>query len=187
MSGRKKPLIRVLSRRLIYQGRVIRLVQERLNVEGISLVRETVVHPGAVVVVPILPNRRVLLVRQYRRSIARKLLELPAGTRDKKREPPLICARRELLEETGWNAGCMRRLGVFYSAPGFTSEQMILYLAWKLTPGLAHPEADERLTPVILAFDEALAQVFNGSIQDGKTIIGLLLARQVLERRRGLV
>ncbi len=174
-----KPSFKVLSRRLIYQGRIIRLIRERLQIDSTILIRETVEHPGAVVIVPILPDGRVLLVRQYRRAVGRTILELPAGTRDKK-ESPLACAKRELIEETGWSAKRMRRLCAFYSAPGFTSEQMILYLAQELTPAKANPEPDEFITPVMLSFKSAIKRALDGSIQDGKTIIGLLLARERL-------
>ena len=171
----------LLGRKVIYEGRVIRLVREELVARGVRLIRETVEHPGAVVIVPILPDGRVLFVRQYRRAIKEYLLELPAGTRDRA-ESPMACAKRELVEETGWQARKMSLLGSFYSAPGFTSERMILYLAQDLKPTQANPEPDEFVTPVKMKLEDAIKKALNGEIEDGKTIIGLLLAREQLCR-----
>ena len=159
-----------------------------LDIRGQRLIRETIRHPGAVVIVPLLDRSRVVFVRQYRRAIRRELLELPAGTLGKgeRRE---ACARRELEEETGWRAGRLRRLGQFYAAPGFVSEQMTVFLAQDLTQVGAQPEADEFVTPVVLSFKEALAKIRSGAICDAKTIIGVLLALEAFTaapRRSGI-
>ena len=92
--------VRVVARRVVYEGRVIRLIREVLAIRGRRIVRETIEHPGSVVIVPVLDGGRVVLVRQYRRAVGRELLELPAGTLDR-RETRAACARRELEEETG--------------------------------------------------------------------------------------
>ena len=170
-----KSPFKVVGRKSIYKGRIIELIREILEIDGKRWVRETVLHPGAVVIVPVLPDGRVVLIRQYRRAIGRFILEIPAGTRDKK-ESPSACAHRELTEETGWKAKRMTKLAQFYSAPGFTSELMILYLATKLEPGDARPEPDEWVKPVVVPMAEALRRVLSGKIVDAKTIIGLLLA-----------
>ncbi|HEX9781039.1 MAG TPA: NUDIX hydrolase [bacterium] len=154
--------VRTLRRQVLYRGRVIRLIRETIEVRGRRMMRETVEHPGA--------------VRAH-------LLELPAGTLEPG-ERPASCARRELEEETGWRASRLRRLGEHYSAPGFTSERMIVYLAQQLRPGRApHPDSDEMLEPVRLPLRRALAEVRRGAIRDGKTIIGLLLAEHALRRK----
>lgn len=176
--------VRVLRRRTIYTGRVVRLVREILAVGGRRLMRETILHPGAVVIVPLLPGGRVVLVRQYRRAVNRVLLELPAGTLEAG-EPPLACARRELAEETGWRARRWRRLTQFYTAPGVLSERMTVFLATDLRPGRADPDADEGLTVTVLPLRRALERVHGGAIRDAKTIIGLLAAQRALGRRRG--
>jgi len=175
--------VRVLRRRTMYQGRIIRLVREELAVQGRRLVRETVLHPGAVVIVPVLDRNRLVLVRQYRRAAERVLLELPAGTLEPG-EPRPQCARRELIEETGWRAGRLRRIGQFFAAPGFISEQLTIFLAQDLTPATANPDPDEMVHPVVLPFAEVLRRIRSGEICDGKTIIGMLFAERVLRRGR---
>ena len=172
--------IRVIRRRSIYRGKVIELVQEELAIDGRRMVRETVRHPGAVVMVPLLDRSRIVFVRQYRRAINRSILELPAGTLAPG-ERQAVCARRELEEEIGMRAKRLTKLGQFYAAPGFTSERMAVFLAEGLTAVEAHPEADEILTPVVLSFSEALRNIRTGAICDAKTIIGLHWAQQFLK------
>ena len=174
-----RPAVRAVSRETIYTGRVIRLVREVLEVRGRRMARETILHPGAVVVVPVLDRSRILFVRQYRRAVRRELLELPAGTLERG-EPRSACARRELIEETGWRAGRLRRLGRFYAAPGFLSEEMTVFLATRLTRTAANPEPDEIIHPVTLTLAQAFAKVRSGGIRDAKTIIGLYWARSYL-------
>ena len=89
----KRPL-RLIRRRNIYRGHIIRLIQEEFSCRGRRIIRETILHPGAVVVLPVLPDGRLILVRQYRRAVDRWLLELPAGTLDRPRESEAACARR---------------------------------------------------------------------------------------------
>ena len=173
------PPFRVISRSTIYQGRVIQLIREVLQVGTRKLVRDTVRHPGAVVIVPMLDREHLVCVRQYRRAVGRTLLELPAGTLEKG-ESKRACAQRELEEETGWRARSMRRIGQFYAAPGCLSEQLTIYLAEGLSRGHAHPEPDEDLQPVRLTMKTALAKIANGDICDAKTIIGILFTHRLL-------
>jgi len=174
--------IRVVKRTTLYRGRIIRLIREVLQIRGQRLVRETVLHPGAVVVIPLLDRSRVVFVRQYRRAIGRELLELPAGTLNPG-ERRAACARRELQEETGWRARTMRRIGQFYAAPGFISEQLTVFVATGLTPVGAHPEPDELVRPIILPLSAALAKIRSGEICDAKTIIGILFVQRLLKRK----
>lgn len=172
--------VRVVERTTVYRGRVIRLIREVLQVKRHRIVRETIQHPGAVVIVPMIDRSRLVLVRQYRRAVRRQLLELPAGTLEPG-EPKALCARRELEEEAGWRAGRLRRIGQFYAAPGFISEQLTIFLAQDLTRVRAHPEPDEQVTPVVLSLRAALAKIRSGAICDAKSIIGILFAQRVLE------
>ena len=174
--------IRLVARKTIYQGHIIRLIGEVLEVGGRRMVRESVQHPGAVVVVPVLDRSRIVFVRQYRRAIRRELLELPAGTLERGEER-IACARRELEEETGWRAGRLRRIAQFYAAPGFISEQLTVFLAQGLSRVQARPDPDELVRPVILSFHEALGRIHSGAICDAKTIIGVLFAQRSLRRR----
>jgi ADP-ribose pyrophosphatase len=147
------------------------------------LIRESVKHPGAVVIVPMLDRQRIVFVSQYRRAVDRELLELPAGTLSPG-EPRLACAKRELQEETGWAATRWRRLGRFYAAPGFISEQLTLFLAQGLRKAPAHPDPDEFVRPVVLTMTDAVRRIHSGSICDAKSIIGVLFARRLMGRGR---
>ena len=171
----KRPM-RVIRQRELYRGRIIRLIEEELECRGRRIIRETIRHPGAVVILPVLPDGRLVLVRQYRRSVDQWLFELPAGTRDR-RESEQACARRELEEEAGWRAARLRRLSRFYAAPGCLSERMTLFLATGLRRTTAHPEPDELLTPVTMTLRTALQKIRTGAICDAKTIIGVLWLR----------
>jgi ADP-ribose pyrophosphatase len=148
--------------------------------DGHRSTRDVAGHPGGVCVVAIDQDDRVLLVRQWRHAIGHALLEIPAGTLD--RDPDGLvedhagAAARELAEETGSIAGTWRYLGSFYTAPGFTSEKMHLYLATELAPapGQHGPDDDERLELVRLPFAEAVAMAERGEIEDAKSQVGLL-------------
>lgn len=147
--------------------------------------REVVIHPGAVAIVPLLDDGRVLLVRQYRHAVGEILLELPAGTldraEDRSTEDPAAAARRELAEETGYSAADWQLLGRFFTAPGFATEEMFLYLARGLAPvdGYAGPAADERLDVVPTDWVDALRMAERGEIRDAKTVAGLFWADRV--------
>lgn len=174
-------LLRVKERTTVYQGRFLRVTREVLASRGRQFVRETIHHPGSVVLVPLLDRSHIIFVRQYRRAVGRWLLELPAGTLDHQGERPSTCARRELEEETGWKAGRLQQLGWFFAAPGFLSERLTIFLATDLMRATAHPEPDEQITPVILPLPTALAKIRSGAICDAKSIIGVLFAQHFLD------
>ena len=175
--------VRLVKRTMIYHGKIIRLFREMLEVDGRRMVRETVQHPGAVVIVPMLDRSRIVFVRQYRRAIARELLELPAGTLGRG-ERRAACARRELAEETGWTARRLRRIAQFYAAPGVISEQLTVFLAQDLSPGQSRPDPDELLRPIILTLPQALAKIRSGAVCEPKMIIGVLFAHRALASLR---
>jgi ADP-ribose pyrophosphatase len=142
-----------------------------------------------VTVVAIDDEDRVLLVRQYRVAVGATLLELPAGTlevdADGAREDPDLAARRELEEETGMRAGTWQPLTRFFTTPGFTSEDMYLYLATDLVPAHGErlgPDEDERLLLDRVPFADALAAIERGEIVDAKSIVGLFWVERL---RRG--
>jgi ADP-ribose pyrophosphatase len=131
-------------------------------------------HPGAVVILPVLDAERVVLLRNFRFVVGDTLWEVPAGTVEPD-EPLEACARRELLEETGYRAEAWRALGYLYASPGVMDEKLHLFVAERLTPGPAAPEPDEQLEPVVLRLDEAVRMCLDGTIRDAKTVTALLL------------
>lgn len=172
--------VQIASRR-IHEGRVINLRVDEVELsDGRRAVREVIEHPGAVVVAPILDDRTVLMVRQYRYPTGKTLLELPAGSLSAG-EPPDDCAQRELAEETGYRAGCMERLGQFYSAPGFCSELLVAYLAMDLSPHAAQGDEDEVIEVERVDLNGLIEHIRMGEIEDAKSIACLWLA---LERLR---
>jgi ADP-ribose pyrophosphatase len=152
--------------------------------DGSEFERDVVRHPGAVAVVPVTDNDEVLLVRQYRGSVDRKLLEIPAGTRDVEGEPPEETARRELEEEVGVNARRITLLGTMLNSPGFCDQKTYLYLATELeagTPG-RHGVEEENMEVVTVALSDVDQLVAAGEVSDAQTLLGLLLARDMLAR-----
>jgi ADP-ribose pyrophosphatase len=159
----------------IYDGRVVKLRVDTLEVaSGSNVRREVVEHPGAVVIVPEDAQGRILFVRQYRYAVGRDLLELPAGTLEHN-EAPEVCARRELEEETGHSAGDLQALGSFYTAPGFCTEHMHVFAARALTEASAAHDDDEDISVEPLSLEEALGRIDGGEIVDAKSIAALHL------------
>lgn len=158
-----------------------------LDSEGKKHTRQVVVHPGAVAMIPV-HDGEVLMVRQYRTPTAEVLLELPAGTLDRSAdgsiEDPDLAARRELGEETGYRAGTWRKLGSFYTAPGFATELMHLYLATDLEalPGYAGPDPDEHLDLSRVPVRDAIGIAERGEIRDAKTLVGLFWLSRLIDR-----
>ncbi|MBX7168138.1 MAG: NUDIX hydrolase [Pirellulales bacterium] len=136
--------------------------------------RETVVHPGAVAILPLVDDQRVCLIRNYRISVDQQLWEIPAGTREPGEEP-LVTAQRELLEETGYRAARWQPLAEFYVSPGILTERMYLFVAEDLAEGEARTEAGEDIERQVLRWPEVWDLVARGEIQDAKTLTALLL------------
>lgn len=171
----------LVSSEVLRQSRILEFRIDTVEAaDGHRSTRDIVTHPGGVCVVAIDPQDRVLFVRQWRHATGGALLEIPAGTLDREPDGSIEdhfgAAARELEEETGSRAGTWRYVGAFYTAPGFTSELMHLYLATDLTAadgdGL-HPDEDERLELRAIPFVEALALADRGEIRDAKSLIGL--------------
>ena len=133
-----------------------------------------VLHRGAVALVPMVDDRHVCLVRNRRYAIDRTLLEVPAGTIDPG-ESPDQTAERELLEETGYQAGRIRRIRDWYVSPGVMNERMYLYLCEDLRPGPVDHQPDEDLQPVVVPWEEAMAMARDGRIEDAKTLLALMI------------
>jgi ADP-ribose pyrophosphatase len=159
--------------------RVVRT--EQLLASGQTRRREIVRHPGAVVILPMVDEDHVCLIKNYRVTVGRYLLELPAGTLEPP-EPPAETARRELEEETGYRAAEWRFLQHFYLSPGILDEKMHLFVASDLTAGSPHREPGEEIENLIVPWATALEWAESGQIEDAKTLVGLLLG----DRLRGV-
>ena len=168
----------------LLQTRLFRVVRHSEQTpDGRQHTREIILHPGAVAIVPLLPDGRVCLIRNRRIAVGQTLIELPAGTLEPG-EDPADTARRELAEETGYQAAEIRHLHDFWMSPGILRERMHLYVATGLTPGPTQFDAGEQIEPLLVAWEEALAMAFDGRIQDAKTLVGLLYYDR--GRRQGL-
>lgn len=168
---------------VVYPGRIIRV--EKWNVRlpnGDIALREVVCHPGASAVVALDEDGSVILVRQHRVAVGRVTLEVPAGKLDGPGEDPLVCARRELSEETGMTAKHWEKLTCMETTPGFCNERIHLYLATGLEQGATHPDADEFVATERMPLREAVDRVMAGEFRDGKTALALLMAARRLSQ-----
>ncbi|MBK8032792.1 MAG: NUDIX hydrolase [Anaerolineae bacterium] len=172
----------VLNSEEIYRGRVIQLsvLDVRLP-NGKTSRRELIKHPGAVAIIALDAANNVLLVRQFRMAADRVMMEIPAGTLEPG-EDPLVCAERELQEETGYRPGKLEAFGGIYVAPGYTSEFIHHFIATDLTESRLEMDDDEFIEASFVPMTEALAMIERGEIIDGKSISGLLK----VARRLGL-
>ncbi len=170
-----KPFPILINRRTVHLGRVIEVQVDDVEVrDGLNVRRDVVRHPGAVVMLAVDADERILWIRQHRWAAGRELLELPAGTLEQG-EAPQECARRELAEETGFAAATWQALGGFYSAPGFCDEYLHAFVATELTPEQADGDEDEDITLEPLTLEETMAQLEAGEIEDAKSLATLML------------
>lgn len=165
----------------VYDGKIIKVDLDTVRYpDGSTGKLEMVRHPGAAAVVPFLSDPegedpQILLIRQYRYAAGSFIYEVPAGKLDGDEEP-LICAHRELLEETGCSAARMEHLTTIYTTPGFTDERIHLYLAAGLTSGVTKHEQDEFMSTETMALSRALEMIRTGELQDGKSAVAILYA-----------
>lgn len=144
------------------------------NPSGGMVPRQVILHPGAVLIIPLLEGNRVCLIRNERVAVGKNLIELPAGTIEPPDEPAAT-ARRELKEETGFTATSWRELPGFYMSPGILRERMHVFVADGLSAGDPSREAGEMIDNLIVPWEEAIAMVLRGDIEDAKTTCGLML------------
>jgi ADP-ribose pyrophosphatase len=162
--------MRVTGKKFIY------LQEKRRLPNGMVTNLEMIEHPGAALIVPFKSPGEVIFLRQYRPAIRKYLFELPAGTRDNK-EAPLTCARRELVEETGFAARRWEKLGKIYLAPGYSTEEIYIYKALDLYPALAEADHDEIIKTETLNRRRVQALFHQGLVVDAKTICALALCQ----------
>jgi ADP-ribose diphosphatase len=164
------PIVEVLSTKVLQRYRIFAIVEQALRLpSGRTVVRQVVKHPGAVVIIPQLEDSRLVLVEQYRFAVGATLLEFPAGTLELG-EAPLECAKRELIEETGYRAEHWRALGVTYPSPGYCDEQQHLFMATGLVPEHAAADEDEILEVKGLTVQEVERAIADGTLVDAKSI-----------------
>lgn len=168
-----------LSQQVVYTSRTFKLTREEFRVgEGKEVWVDIIRHRGAVAVVPVLGNGKVLLERQYRYSLMKWIYEVPAGTLEPG-EPEEECARRELEEETGYSAAELTKIGEVAVSPGYSDEIIRIFVARAEKKGGQRLEGDELIRVVEVQKEEALKMIERGEIIDGKTIVSLLLANRL--------
>ncbi len=178
--GAKKA--RILSSATIYAGPVFGIRRDDvIEPSGVRATREVVTHPGSVVVLPVLPDGRILLIRQYRYATRQYLWELVAGRMDPG-ETPKVAAARELIEETGYRAKRMRLFLDVFPTPGFLEERMFILLAEGLTAGKAEPEEDEKIISHAYNRRQLEEMIQSGRLRDAKTIAGILFYFRFLSK-----
>ncbi|HOJ12314.1 MAG TPA: NUDIX hydrolase [Clostridiales bacterium] len=173
---------KIIERKKMFKGNIIDV--EKYTVElpnGKITTRDVVVHPGAAVIIPISQKGEVYLVKQYRTPIEKVLLELPAGKLDPG-EAPEICAARELKEETGLNADCIKHVISIHSTPGFCNEVLHVFMATGLHEGNSCADEDEFISSVKIHIGKLIEMIFNHEITDAKSIIGIMIAERIINK-----
>lgn len=171
---------KTLKSELVYEGPVFKVRKHLVETRGGESVRDIVEHNGGAIMIGVTDEGRILMVRQYRKAFEEALLELPAGKTDPGEEPE-VTAAREFREETGYTANSVRHLLTFYPTCGYSAEKLHIFICRDLTPGETEWDDTESLDVLEIGTDELLDMVMKNEIKDGKTIIGLLFARQAGE------
>jgi ADP-ribose pyrophosphatase len=172
----------ILNSTSIYEGPVFGLRRDEvIEPSGVRAIREVITHPGSGVVLPVLPDKKILLIQQYRHATRQYLWELVAGRIDAG-ETPKAAAARELIEETGYRAKRFRVFLDVFPTPGFLEERMFLLLAEGLTAGEAEPEEDEKIISRAYKPKELEEMIRHGKLHDAKSIAGLLFYFRFLAR-----
>ena len=170
----RKAIGKILRSKIMYKGAIFGVRRDEvLEPTGVRTTREVITHPGSVVVMPVLPDGRIILIRQYRHAARQFLWELVAGRIDPG-ESVRQAAVRELIEETGYRAKRLRIFLDLFPTPGFLEERMYILLAQGLTPGKAEPEEDEKITAKPYTRAELERMIQRGILRDAKSIAGLL-------------
>ncbi len=169
--------------RLIYDGRIIRVKEDTVRMHNGNLAkRELVEHPGGVGVVAYTNKGTIIFVRQFRKPYDEEILEIPAGKLERG-EDHGVCGRRELEEETGYQAQHFEYLGGFYPTPGYCGEVLHLYYADGLTPGKTHPDPNEFVDVLEFSPEQVEQMISTGEIKDMKTIVGYFLSKEKRKAR----
>ena len=168
----------------IHQGRIFKIVTENITLaNGVSSDMDIIRHPGASAIIPLSDKNTLILIKQYRHAIGKYIWEIPAGTLDHA-EPPIECAKRELIEEIGYSANQWQKVGEIISVPGYSDERIHIFLAYDLVPARQNLDKDEMLDVHEIKFDDAMEMIHRGEIQDSKTICGLFMTIHWLEKTK---
>lgn len=171
MSGQ----IKRINRELKFKGKIIDFYQDTMEIDGDhTAVWDFIRHKGAAAVVPVTDDGKILMVRQYRNALDRCTLEIPAGALDAEDEPGIICAGRELEEETGYRSEDLEWLITIRTTVAFCNEKIEVYTAKNLIPSKQHLDEDEFIDLKAYTIEELKEKIFSGEIEDGKTISSLL-------------
>ena len=169
--------------REIFDGVILHVFRDTVQLpNGHSATREVIRHVGAVGVIPVTEDGKVIIERQFRYPLNRVITEIPAGKLDSFTEDRLSAAKRELEEETGYSAEEWIPMGDYYPAAAYCDERITLYLARGLTLGQRHLDEDEFLNFEAVPLEDLVAQVMDGTITDGKTQVAILKAARILEK-----
>ena len=175
------------SRVSIHRGKVFELIRENITLEnGTTTDVEFIEHPGAAAIIPFMDETRIVLLKQYRHALKKYIWEIPAGTLDPQ-EDVISCAKRELIEETGFSAGQWQKLGEITPLPGYSDERIHIFLARELQPAKRNLDPDEIIQTQEVSLYQALAMIGDGEIQDAKSIAGLFMASQLSKLNSGQV
>jgi ADP-ribose pyrophosphatase len=182
--AKRKMLAKVLSTKTMFRSPIFNVEEQKVvEPEGVHATRVIVTHPGSVVVLPVFPDGKLLLIRQYRHSAKQYLWEAVAGRKDPG-ETFAHGAHRELKEETGYTAKKLRQMMDVFPTPGFVAENMVIFLAEALTKGEATPEADEKITQRIFTLQQAESWIRTGRIRDAKTVAAVLYYARFLLKKK---
>ena len=167
----------------VFDGVLLHVKKDTVQLpNGHTAPREWIKHPGAAAVVPLLPDGNIILVKQFRYPVNQVTIEIPAGKLDIEGEDPIICAQRELSEETGYTAGRIWKLTTIATTVGFSNEWIHLYAAEDLKSGRQHTDADEFINYIKVPLTEAIKWIDEGKIFDSKSIIAILLLAKELKK-----
>lgn len=164
-----------LDRELVYKGVIVDFYQDTMQIpNGNTAKWDLISHKGATAIVAVRDDGKLFMVRQYRNPLERMTLELPAGALNSREEVPEDCARRELEEEIGYKAGKMEHLVDIFTTVAFCDEKIYMYLATDLIPSKQNLDEDEFLNVEVHDIESLIQMIYEGKIQDSKTIVGLM-------------
>lgn len=172
-----------ISSESVFEGKLLRVRRDVVRLpNGGTAGREWVVHPGAVMIIPLLPSGDLIMERQFRYPLRRDFIEFPAGKIDPG-EDPLVTGRRELLEETGYTASRVKEILEIIPSPGILTEHMWVFVATGLREGAAQPEEDEKITARKFSLAALEKMIRRGTLHDGKSVSAILFYARFLHSK----